>query len=345
MRFVFVALAFFSIHLHSQTLVVNAGTTSVICPGSSVTLGGTPTASGGQAPYTYSWTPSNNLSNTAASNPIASPSAPTWYYLTVTDAAGNSVTDTVGVDLDPIYAYNAGPDTFLCKGNSINIGNVNNSFNGGVTYSWSPNTALDDATAPRPVCSATVTTTYSVIITSPNCPSKSYSVTVTVYDPPTVTACCYTTILEGQTATLSGSGAVTYVWYGDGISNPFINPVTAEPVITTTYTMVGTDANGCFDIDTVTVEVKPDSSLYFYNTFTPDNDGVNDLFYIGNIYKYPNCRLEIYTRTGQLIYAKTGYDNSWDGTNFGEAVPSATYYYTLDLGNGITYYKSVTIIR
>lgn len=331
----------------AQTLVVNAGNNTTICPGSSYTLGGTPTATGGDPPYTYSWSPSTNLSNTNTSNPIASPSVPTWYYLMVTDDSGRVAYDTVGVNLDPIYAYNAGNDTSLCMGLSVTIGNVNNSFAGGVTYQWTPAAGLDDPNAPRPVCSATITTTYSVTITSPNCPSKSYSITVTVHDIPNVTACCHTTIYEGSTTVLTATGGVFYQWSGaSGITTQYSNPTTVEPIVTTLYYVYAIDENGCQDWDTVSVEVIPDSSLYFYNTFSPNADGINDFFYIGNIQKYPLNRLEIFTRTGQVVYAKTGYDNSWDGTNYGDKLPEATYYLVLDPGNGSPkFYKSVTILR
>jgi gliding motility-associated-like protein len=328
-----------------SALVVNAGNTTTICPGTSYALGSTPTASGGQSPYTYSWSPSTNLSSTTAPNPIASPTIPTWYYLTVTDAAGNSVTDTVGVNLDPIYAYNAGNDTAICIGSSVALGSTNNSFNGGVSYQWTPATALDNVNAPRPVCSATTTITYTVVITSPNCPSKSYDVKVTVNPLPIVTVCCPTTIYQGSTAILTATGGVIYSWVGNAVSDPYRNPVTVEPIVTSLYYVFVEDANGCIAWDTVTVTVIPDSSLYFYNTFSPNGDGFNDYFYIGNILLYPQARLQVYTRTGQEVYAKTGYDNSWDGTNYGDKVPEATYYYTLDLGNGIIYHKTVTIVR
>lgn len=345
-----ITLLLLSLTVHSfAQLTVNAGNNTQICPGSSYTLGGTPTASGGTAPYTYAWSPSNNISSTTASNPIATPTVPTWYYVTVTDAAGNSAYDSVGVDINPMYLYNAGQDTDICIDATVTLGSPYNSTNGGVTYLWTPSTDLDNPTLPNPTSSTTATITYSVLISSPSCPSKSSDIKVTVHELPVVDACCYTVIHEGQTATLSATGATFYNWgggNGNDISNTYGNPTTVEPVVTTQYVLYGMDEYGCAGWDTVTVEVIPDSSLQFYNTFSPNNDGINDFFYIGNIYKYPKCRLEVFTRTGQLVYAKTGYDNTWDGTNYGDKLPEATYYIVLDPGNGSpAYYKSVTIIR
>lgn len=331
----------------AQTLVVNAGNNTIICPGTTATIGGAPTATGGTPPYTYSWTPATNLSSTTVSNPIANPTAPIYYFVTVTDALGNTDYDSVGVNLYPIYAYNGGPDISICIGSSGTLGGPNNSLAGGSTYTWTPASGLDNPSAPNPVTSTTVTTTYSVTITSPNCASKQYTVTVTVNPLPVVTACCATTIYEGQTANLLATGAVLYSWGPSAtISNPYTAATTAEPITTTLYYVFGEDANGCQDWDSLTVTVIPSSEIVFYNTFSPNGDGVNDWFYIGNAYKYPQCRLEVYTRTGQLVYAKTGYDNSWDGTNYGDKLPEATYYYVFTPGDGTeTKYGYVTILR
>ncbi len=344
---IIISVFLFSAAANSTVLTVNAGANDTICPGTSVTLGGTPTATGGTAPYTYLWTPSNNISSTTVSNPIANPTAPTWYYLTVTDSTGATKKDSVFVDLDPIWAYNAGQDTSICIGSTVQIGGAANSFAGGVTYLWTPSTALDNPNAPRPICSSTVTITYSVTITSPNCPSKSYSVTVTVNPLPIITACCATTINEGATTTLTVTGGVFYQWSpSNSLSNQYASTTTAEPDTTTHYLVFGMDQNGCYAYDTLTIVVIPSSELYFYNTFSPNGDGMNDFFFIGNVFKYPTCRLEVFTRTGQLVYAKTGYDNSWDGTNYGDKLPEATYYYVFDPGDGSAKkYGDVTIVR
>lgn len=331
----------------AQPLTIDAGTSVVICPGLSHTLGSAPTATGGNPPYTYAWTPANSLNNSTIANPVATPSSPTWYYLVVTDQQGATATDSILVNLDPVYAYGAGPDTSVCIGDSVMIGDPDNSFAGGVTYAWSPASGLSSTSAPRPMFTGTTTTNYTLTITSPNCPNKVSYVTVTVNPLPVVTASGAATIEEGQSTPLTVTGASTYGWYpATGLSTTTGSLTNAEPLETTTYTVFGIDQNGCMDWDTVTVTVIPNDQIVIYNTFSPNNDGVNDFFYIGNIGKYPSSRLEVFTRTGQLVYAKTAYDNSWDGTNYGDRLPETTYFYTLDLGDGSpAYYGHVTIVR
>jgi gliding motility-associated-like protein/uncharacterized repeat protein (TIGR01451 family) len=81
--------------------------------------------------------------------------------------------------------------------------------------------------------------------------------------------------------------------------------------------------------------------LTIYNEFSPDGDGVNETFIIDCLERFPNNKLEIYNRWGNIVYSKKGYLNDWDGTSNGRAVinqseklPVGTYYYVLDLGDG-----------
>lgn len=319
---------------------------TMICPGANFTLGGTPTATGGNAPYTYSWSPATGLNNAAASNPIATPAAPTQYIVTVTDVDGNSDRDTIYVDINPIANAGAGNDTFVCVGGQVQIGLPAN--NAALVYNWSPAASLNSSSAPRPIATPTVTTTYSVTINSAGCTPVNNTILVTVQPLPTITVSpTVITILEGQTTVLTASGGAYYFWTPDSALSSVNTPsVTAEPTDTITYYLAGYTQFGCANYTSVTVNVIPNKEIYLYNSFSPNNDGINDLFYIGNIFKYPNSRLEVFDRTGQLVYSKGNYDNSWDGTNYGDRLPDATYYFVLDLGDGSPkIYDSVTIVR
>ena len=81
----------------NPSLIIDAGANQVIQSGNSVQLGGTPTASGGTPPYTYSWNPTTALSSSSVSNPSANPTSNTTYNLTVTDSKGCFATDNVSV--------------------------------------------------------------------------------------------------------------------------------------------------------------------------------------------------------------------------------------------------------
>jgi gliding motility-associated-like protein len=343
----FLLVLLHSVKMQSQgTLTANAGGSSYTCPNVPDTIGGSPTASGGKAPYTYSWSPSGGLSSTTIANPLATISVATNYTVVVTDSTGTKATASVYVDFRPIAYAHAGKSQSFCLGGSATIG-TGNPASGAVTYTWSPAAGLDNASAPSPLASPTITTTYVVTMNESPCATMTDSVTVLVHQPPPVHAGPWVVIQLGQKTTLQGSGATVYLWTPSNTitRNGTANP-DAEPTQTTLYTVSAHDQYGCINTDTVTVFVDRDSSLVIYNTFSPNGDGVNDLWYIGNIIQYPNSKLDIYNRYGKLVFTKIGYYNEWDGKNFGDELPEGTYYYMIDLKNGTKVYRgSVTIIR
>lgn len=82
------------------------------------------------------------------------------------------------------------------------------------------------------------------------------------------------------------------------------------------------------------LEVETCVSIKVYNSFTPDNDGVNDFLEIENIEFYPNSIVEIYSRWGEKLYSSQGYTEKWDGTFKGTRLPNGSYYYVIVPGNG-----------
>ena len=63
--------------------------------------------------------------------------------------------------------------------------------------------------------------------------------------------------------------------------------------------------------------------------FTPNNDGVNDYWYIPSLEEYGTVKVTVYNRFGQIVYHSDGYKNDWDGTLNGAPLPSASYYYII----------------
>ena len=96
---------------------------------------------------------------------------------------------------------------------------------------------------------------------------------------------------------------------------------------------------GCKSSDKVNIEVQNDAEdiVKIYNAFTPNNDGVNDIWVIEGIEKFPNNEVQIYNRWGDKIREYTNYDNKntyWDGSYLNNnPVPDGTYYFIVSLKN------------
>jgi gliding motility-associated-like protein len=86
----------------------------------------------------------------------------------------------------------------------------------------------------------------------------------------------------------------------------------------------------------ITISLNPLSTciISIPNTFTPNGDGINDLWNITALQGYPTCTVNIYNRYGALVYNSIGYPKPWDGSYNGGTLPVGTYYYVIDLKNG-----------
>ncbi|MEO5645703.1 MAG: T9SS type A sorting domain-containing protein [Bacteroidia bacterium] len=210
---------------------VSANTTaSTVCSGSPVTLSG-----GGATSYT--WT--GSVTDAVAFTPTATDT----YTVTGTDANGCTGTamTTVTVDALPTVVANSTAST-VCDGSPVTL-----TGSGATSYTWTG--SVTDAVAFTP----TATDTYTVTGTDANGCMNTDMTTVTVNALPAVAAnSTASAICDGSPVTLSGSGATSYTWTGSVTDN-----VAFTPLATDTYTVTGTDANGCANTAMTTVTVNP----------------------------------------------------------------------------------------
>jgi PKD repeat protein len=222
----------------------NAGADQGICPGSSVQLN----ATGGTS---YVWSPATGLNNPNINNPVATPTQTTTYTVTVTNGAC-SATDQVVITVTPL-TVNAGQDASICSGSFTQLNATTSATN--ATYSWSPSAGLSATNIANPVAFPTLTTTYTVTVTSGACSAVDF-VVVNVGSA-TANAGADQTICPGQTAQLNASGGGSYSWSpATGLSNPNIGNPIATPSATTQYTVTVTSGN-CTASDVVVVNVDP----------------------------------------------------------------------------------------
>ncbi len=138
-----------------------------------------------------------------------------------------------------------------------------------------------------------------------------------------------TSIVTGQSVQLEATGADSYTWEPtENLSDPLIaNPI-ATPEQTTSYTVTGQINNGCSAQESITITVNNElAALNVPNIFSPNGDGINDLWVIPGIEAFSDCTLSIFDKTGSRIFEQKGYANNWDGTLNGNKLPEGTYFY------------------
>jgi gliding motility-associated-like protein len=227
-------------------IVVNANPTlttssspTVICSGSSSTL----SANGA---VTYTWNPGALTGQTVN----VTPGSTTNYTVTGTNASGciSSAVTSVSVNITPTLIPVASP-TAICIGGTSTI-----SSSGATTYTWNPGNLTGSSITVSPI----INTTYTVVGSSANC-FDTKTITLIVNPLPIVNATSNpTAICVGNSATLTGSGASTYSWMPGSLAG---TNVIVSPLVNTTYTVTGTNNNGCVNTKTVSVVVNANPTL------------------------------------------------------------------------------------
>jgi len=367
---------------------VNAGVDTSVClnPGSirdSVRL----EATGAQ---TYEWQPSNSLNNAFTSSPIAKPTFNTTYAVIGTDANGCTGTDSVVVYvLDPTLNLIVDDLKNVCINDTVYANIINQ---GASNYNWNPSQFITDPTSYSPGFFPTVTTPY-ILSVSNYCYNKADTILINVLPLPTLVFTHKDSLCLNQSVTLQVNGAVTYIWSADSsLATTFGANPTASPLVNTTYSVTGTDANGCknsasttitivplplvnagydtiiyrdtygflngntnaqnfswspdiylsndnvlntriepaktqqyvltgtsdfgcVNYDTVLIIVETNTILLIPTAFSPNGDGVNDVFRILrtlNIQKL--LGFSVYNRWGEQVFTTNNIDDGWDGT-------------------------------
>lgn len=223
-----------------------------ICEGQSTQL----TVSGAD---NYSWSPATGLNATTGNSVSANPASTTTYTVTGTNLNGCTDAKTIVVTVNANPVVSTSGNVAICEGQSTQI-----NASGADAYEWSPSSGLNATTGNSVTANPASTTTYSVTGTNAAGCTDSETITVTVNPLPDVTASDDASICEGQSTQLTASGADSYSWSpASGLNSTTGNSVTANPSITTAYTVTGTDTNNCINSEIVTVTVNANPSVSY----------------------------------------------------------------------------------
>jgi gliding motility-associated-like protein len=328
--------------------VVNAGIDTLICQGRGIILN----ATGGSL---YVWTPSLGLSCTDCPNPIATPASETEYFVSGTTNHGCSNIDSVTVKVKYPFSMSNAPGDTLCVGSSYRL-----SASGAYSYQWSPATGLSSTTAANPVASPQITTSYRVIGTDDrNCFTDTAYIPMVVYNIPTVEAGSDKTMNVGQTIDLipTISPDVTDVlWSPTGSVFRNIWPgITVKPRETTVYTVEVSNRGGCTATDNLVVSVICNgANIFIPNTFSPNGDGANDIFYPRGSGVFSIKSERIFSRWGEIVFEKHNFNANdisaaWDGTYKGQKLNPDVYVYVIEVlcdnNSLLTYKGNVALIK
>lgn len=303
------------------------------CPGASTTLD-----AGNFDSYLWS---------TADTTQTIAVSAEGTFSVTVTDGQGCSGAAAVEV------AQNTGPNATItaasqgvCEGGSLEL-----LASGNGTFRWLDASGTLEVTGPATALVMPEIATVYYLIGSNDCGTDTSSISLSVLPAPEISLGEAPRLRAGESASLLATGADQYEWipgiYLDCSDCP--DP-SVTPDSSIAYLVVGINENGCRDTASLFVEVldKDAPPIDPINTITPNGDGVNDFFVIPELAFYPEHKLSIFNRWGDVVYESRDYQGEWNGTYNGKELPAGTYLYVLVVevsGEPYVIRKTITVIR
>ncbi len=307
----------------NDTMRLELGADSTICFGSSIMLIPQTNA----LTDTFRWTPATTLNYDTARTPIATPTDTTKYFVTAKWGICQR-TDSITVNILHKPVPFAGNDTTICyKTNALLQGSAGN-VSGSVNYAWSPPDSLNTPNAASTIARIDTTRKYTLTVTDNyGCNFLvSDSMWVVMMPQLVVFAGNDTNAILGRPHQLQASGGTNYVWSPAG---PLNNPFIANPLATlfndTYFHVLVTDAIGCTDDDDVFVKAFEGPTYYLPNAFTPNSDGLNDIFRPTPVGIRSTDYFRIFDRYGALMFETRQWMQGWDGMHKGKAAAPGTY--------------------
>jgi gliding motility-associated-like protein len=301
-------------------------------------------------PFEYRWDSGNNLNDSNVQNPLAYVARSINYAVYTIGRNGCRVRDSLHITV-PDHKLTVGPiDTIACLNQIVPL-----HARGGDAYQWytysggvfgDASQTLTCTNCADPVATPPVTTSYAVVFsnnvhqTAPvnptyetGCPDT-MMLTVFVNPLPNVRIDnADTQIKYGKSVQLYAHGAQWYSWKPAGSLNDPNSPgPIARPTETTTYVVYGKDMNGCVASDSVLVSVDYRDNLLVPTAFTPNGDGMNDVFKPVNLGLRKLMEFRVFNRWGQEVFSTTDHNAGWDGKWKGEDAPIGSYQYIIRIG-------------
>jgi gliding motility-associated-like protein len=240
--------------------------------------------------------------------------------------------DNINVKGLPVVSLSA-PAGICLEAAPIQITENRNGFIGSAVFTG---TGVSSAGIFNPAIGGPGTFKLHYVFTSQAGCTYTDSVSIAVYPTPTVTMPATTTMLEGTQINIipqvTGNG-LTYQWSPTtGVSDPTKLSPAFSPTVDTKYMLTITTDKGCSaSVETNILVLKTPVAP---NTFTPNNDGINDTWNIKYLDTYPTAIVEVFNRNGAKVFSSNKYTVPWDGKFNGAVLPFGVYYYVIDTKSG-----------
>ena len=289
-----------------------------ICYGNSTTIN----ATGAMA---YNWMPNYNISSTTGNAVTVSPLVNTTYTITSYNFSGTvicSETKQVPILVVPQVTPSISSNKVICAGEKTTL-----VAGGGNTFVWTPSVSINHTNISGVVASPTVSTIYTVQISNTEFCGNSATVSVIVNPNPTVFAGRDTTFNLDEPMFIHATGTGTLTWVaGEGIFCYVCPSTKINATHSGCYGIETVNEFGCKAKDEVCIEITTDFGVYIPNIFTPNEDGLNEVFLVFG-YSISEVTMDIFDRWGEKLFSSTDQKLGWNGTYKGALCKNDVYVY------------------
>lgn len=317
-----------------------------LCEGEQVPINATVTP-----PFNYNinWSPSTDLINTSGYSPtFVGTTSQNIDFTVTTPNAGCTATDQFHVQVWPFTAGGIMDDTVACDGQPVQLWVTG----GNGLYQWYPATNLSCDNCPTPIAYGLGTNTYYAVLLDPHGCQDTLHVTVTNEPPFTMNLLNNdTTIYLGESVQIMVEGTAPFLYWTPTTYLGFSqskDPV-ATPLEDMTYTVTGVSLlSGCPKVDSFHIHVIM-QDVFIPNAFSPNGDGLNDVFHV-TCRKLINVQeFRIMNRWGNEVFSTNDINQGWNGKYKGVAQDPGVYYYMMRVSypNGKTQFLKgdLTLLR
>ena len=294
---------------------------------------------GGTVPYNYTWYNSVFALSAQTEDLVDFPAD--TYQLEIIDSNGCFYEMFLLIDQPEIINIDYVFDLVSCKdGIDGNIDVTVTGGNSGPIFAWSNGAATEDLlNIPSDI--------YELIYTDSKGCQDSIEVDISEQDSVRIEFEVVEISCNDQADGIAiaypdgGNGGYLYLWSNPETSN------TNTGLSNEWYSITVTDILGCTGSDSIFIPRSSSDCVFPVNTFTPNGDSYNDTWFIENLNLYPDMKMQVFNKWGNLVHKQEGEYYPWDGTFNGIKLPAETYYYILNLNqeNRNPLKGNITIVR
>ncbi|MCF0070945.1 gliding motility-associated C-terminal domain-containing protein [Dyadobacter sp. CY261] len=319
-----------SLYNRKQLIISDLGLTTAVTLGNCSTGSNgtiTLTATNGLTPFRYSIDSVNYQTSNIFQKPAGN------YRVFVKDGNDCVVGNDVNLKFESDISVRTSGDTTICEGQSAQLRVENN----GDSFSWSPQTGLNNPNSLEPVATPTVTTQYVITVGRGSC-TQTDTIQVNVapkievqVTPDAVIDYNVPFQLNATSPQIGNHAGTTFLWTpADGLNNANIPSPIAVLQEDRSYTVNVTSELGCTGSGEVNLFIKRQENIIIPTAFSPNGDGRNEAL-IPVVNGIESIRFfRVYNRWGQVVFSTNQLNVGWDGTFKGTAATSGTYIWEIE---------------